>query len=221
MGASDMDRSLIKAKRKLFSSLSRNIRCVPIIRAMEQVPRERFVPPESRHMSYLDLPLAIGEGQTISQPYIVAFMIKELGLRGHERVLEVGTGSGYQAAILSVLVPQGRVVTVELIPVLAERAGTLIKELGYNNVEVKLAGPALGCPERGPFDAIIVSAASPKLPEFLASQLAVGGRLVIPVGTLEQQELVYASRTDEGLSLRMLGPCRFVPLIGREAFPKL
>ena len=220
MGASDMDRSLIKAKRKLFSSLSRNIRCVPIIRAMEQVPRERFVPPESRHMSYLDLPLAIGEGQTISQPYIVAFMIKELGLRGHERVLEVGTGSGYQAAILSVLVPQGRVITVELLPVLAERAGTLLKELGYNDVEVKLAGPELGCPELGPFDAIIVSAASPKLPEFLASQLAVEGRLVIPVGTLEQQELVYASRTDEGLSLRMLGPCRFVPLIGREAFPK-
>ena len=216
-----MDRSLNKAKKKLFRRLLRNIHCEPIIRAMEQVPREWFVPPESRHMSYLDLPLAIGEGQTISQPYIVAFMIKELGLRGHERVLEVGTGSGYQAAILSVLVPQGRVATVELIPVLAERAGTLLGELGYNNVEVKLAGPALGCPERGPFDAIIVSAASPKLPEFLVSQLAVGGRMVIPVGTLEQQELVYASRTDEGLSVRMLGPCRFVPLIGREAFPKL
>ena len=185
-----MDRSLIKAKGKLFSSLSRNIRCESVMRAMEQVPREWFVPPESRHMSYLDVPLAIGEGQTISQPYIVALMIRELGLRGHERVLEVGTGSGYEAAILSVLVPQGRVVTVELIPVLAERAGALLKELGYDNVEVNLAGPALGCPERGPFDAIIVSAASPKLPEFLVSQLAVGGRLVIPVGTLEQQELV-------------------------------
>ena len=170
-----MDRSLIKARRKLFSSLSRNIRCEPIIRAMEQVPRERFVPTESRHMSYLDLPLAIGEGQTISQPYIVGLMIKELSLRGHERVLEVGTGSGYEAAILSVLVPQGRVVTVELIPVLAERAGTLLGELGYNNVDVKLAGPELGCPKRGPFDAIIVSAASPKLPEILVSQLAVGG----------------------------------------------
>ena len=220
MDASDMDRGLIRAKRKLFSSLSRNIRCEPVIRAMEQVPRERFVPLESRHMSYLDQPLGIGEGQTISQPYIVALMIKELGLLGHERVLEVGTGSGYQAAILSTLVPQGRVVTVELIPVLVEGAGTLLKALGYNNVEVKLAGPALGCAERGPFDAIIVSAASPKLPEFLVSQLAVGGRLVIPVGTLEQQELVYASRTDEGLSVRMLGPCRFVPLFGREAFPK-
>ena len=215
-----MYKSLIEDKRKLFSSLSRKLRCKPVIRAMEQVPRERFVPAESRHMSYLDLPLAIGEGQTISQPYIVALMIKALGLLGHERVLEVGTGSGYQAAILSVLVPQSQVVTVELIPVLAGRAGTLLKELGYYNVDVELAGPVLGCPERGPFDAIIVSAGSPKLPEFLVSQLAVGGRLVIPVGTLEQQELVYASRTDEGLSLRMLGPCRFVPLIGREAFPK-
>ena len=221
MGTDHMDKSLTKAKKKLFSSLSRNIRCEPIIRAMEQVPRERFAPLESRHMSYSDLPLAIGEGQTISQPYIIALMIRELGLRGHESVLEVGAGSGYQAAILSVLVPQGRVVTVELIPVLAERAGTLLKDLGYENVEVNLAGPALGCPERGPFDAIIVSAASPKLPEFLVSQLAVGGRLVIPVGTLDQQELVFASRTDEGLSVRMLGPCRFVPLIGREAFPQL
>ena len=221
MSAGDVDKSLIKAKKKLFGGISRNIRCKTTIHAMEQVPREMFVPLESRHMSYLDLPLAIGEGQTISQPYIVALMIKALGLRGHERVLEVGAGSGYQAAILSVLVPQGRVVTMERIPVLAERAARLLKELGYDNVEVKLAGPELGCPERGPYDAIIVSAASPKLPEFLVSQLAVGGRLVIPVGTLDQQDLVFASRTDEGLSVRMLGPCRFVPLIGREAFPKI
>ena len=220
MDASHLDKSLIKAKKKLFSRLSREIRCDPVIKAMEQIPRERFVPAESRHMSYSDQPLAIGEGQTISQPYIVAMMLKEVGLHSSERVLEVGTGSGYQAAILSLLVPQGRVVTVELIPLLAERAGELLSEMGHDNVEVKLAGPALGCPERGPFDAIVVSAASPKLPEFLVSQLAPGGSLVIPVGSLEQQELVHASRTDEGLSVRMLGPCRFVPLIGREAFPK-
>ena len=187
---------------------------------MERVPRERFVLPENRHMSYLDLPLGIGEGQTISQPYIVALMIAALGLRSDDKVLEVGTGSGYQAAILSTLVPQGTVCSVELVPPLAERARNLLRELSYNNVRIELAGPTLGSPDRAPFHAIIVAAASPKLPESLVSQLAVGGTLVIPVGTLEQQDLVHAVRTDEGLSLRMLGPCRFVPLIGREAFPQ-
>ena len=172
-------------------------------------------------MAYLDLPLGIGEGQTISQPYIVALMVAALGLQSHERVLEVGTGSGYEAAILSLLVPQGRVCTVELVPSLAERARNLLLELGYDDVRVELAGPTLGCSDHAPFDAIIVAAASPKLPESLVSQLAVGGRLVIPVGTLEQQHLVHAIRTDEGLSVRMMGPCRFVPLIGREAFPQI
>ena len=214
-----MDKNLIKARKSLFSSLWRNMRAESVIRAMERVPRERFVPPESRHMAYLDTPLSIGEGQTISQPYIVALMAAALGLRGRDRVLEVGTGSGYQAAILSLLVPQGRVVSVELVPVLAERARGILRELGYGNVEVQAAGPTMGCPGRAPFDAIIVAAASPRLPKSLLSQLAPGGRLVIPVGTLEQQDLVQVLRTDEGLSISMLGPCRFVPLIGWEAFP--
>ena len=169
-------------------------------------------------MAYLDLPLSIGEGQTISQPYIVALMVAALGLHSDDRVLEVGTGSGYQAAILSALVPQGEVCAVELVPRLAEQARKLLRVLDYNNVRVEMAGPTLGCPDHAPFDAIIVAAASPKLPESLVSQLAVGGTLVIPVGTLEQQDLVHAVRTDEGLSVRMLGPCRFVPLIDREAF---
>ncbi len=216
-----MEKNLVKSRRHLFSSLRRNMRCESVIRAMEQVPRERFVPPESRHMAYLDLPLSIGEGQTISQPFIVALMIASMGLRGHEKVLEVGTGSGYQAAILSLLVPQGRVFTVERVPVLADRSRDLLRELTYHNVNAELAGPTLGCPDQAPFDAIVVAAASPKLPESLISQLAVGGTLVVPVGTLEQQELVQAFRTDEGVSIRMLGPCRFVPLIGREAFPKI
>ena len=215
-----MDKNLDKSRKSLFRSLWRNVRSESVIRAMEQVPRERFVPPESRHMAYLDLPLSIGEGQTISQPYIVALMAAALGLRGRERGLEVGTGSGYQAAILSLLAPRGRVVSVELVPVLAERARGLLWELGYNNVEVRAAGPTMGCPSRAPYDAIVVAAASPRLPESLVSQLAPGGRLVIPVGTLEQQDLVQALRTDEGLSVSMLGPCRFVPLIGREAFPE-
>ena len=213
-----MDKNHGKARKRLFSSLRRNVRCDSVVRAMEQVPRERFVPPESCHMAYLDLALSIGEGQTISQPYIVALMISALALQGHENVLEVGTGSGYQAAVLSLLVPRGRVVTVELIPVLAQQARELLGDLGCRNVSVEQAGSVLGCPGRAPYDAIIVAAASPKLPESLMSQLAVGGRLVIPVGTLKEQELVQAMRTDEGISVSMLGHCRFVPLIGREAF---
>lgn len=216
-----MERSRDSTRRQLFSNLRRNLRSESVIRAMEQVPRERFVPLESRHMAYLDMPLSIGEGQTISQPYIVALMIAALGLRGHEKVLEVGTGSGYQAAILSLVVPRGRVVGVELVPVLARQARDLLKDLDFHNVTVEQAGDTLGCSRLAPFDAIIVAAASPKLPESLISQLAVGGRLVIPVGTLQQQELVQALRTDEGISISMLGPCRFVPLIGKEAFPKI
>jgi len=200
--------------------LLRNISSETVIRAMEQVPRERFVPQDSRHMAYLDLPLSIGEGQTISQPYIVAMMTEAMELSGGDRVLEIGTGSGYQTAILSALTPRGRVVTMERVPALMQQARQRLEELGYRNVEVQLAGSSLGCPSKGPYDAIIVTAAAPRLPKSLISQLAIGGRLVIPVGTLSQQELVQARRTDEGLSLRVLGPCRFVPLLGAEAFPQ-
>ena len=215
-----MDRSQVDPKRELFRKLLRNIPSETVIRAMEQVPRELFVPQDSRHMAYLDLPLSIGEGQTISQPYIVAMMTEAMELSGGDRVLEIGTGSGYQTAILSALTPRGRVVTMERVPALMQQARQRLEELGYRNVEVQLAGSSLGCPSKGPYDAIIVTAAAPRLPESLLSQLAIGGRLVIPVGTLSQQELVQARRTDEGLSLRVLGPCRFVPLLGAEAFPQ-
>jgi len=215
-----MDRSQVDSKRELFRKLLRNISSETVIRAMEQVPRERFVPQDSRHMAYLDLPLSIGEGQTISQPYVVAMMTEAMELSGGDRVLEIGTGSGYQTAILSALTPRGRVVTMERVPALMQQARQRLEELGYRNVEVQLAGSSLGCPSKGPYDAIIVTAAAPRLPESLLSQLAIGGRLVIPVGTLSQQELVQARRTDEGLSLRVLGPCRFVPLLGAEAFPQ-
>jgi protein-L-isoaspartate(D-aspartate) O-methyltransferase len=214
-----MDSSLAKSREKLFRSLRSRIRSKAVIEAMEWVARERFVPPDRRHLAYQDVALGIGEGQTISQPYIVALMLEALDLRGYEKVLEVGTGSGYQAAVLSHLVPHGSVFTVELVPVLAQRAAEQLRELGHNNITVLPAGPVLGCPEHRPFDAIVVAAASPKLPKSLASQLSVGGRMIIPVGTLDQQELVFALRTDEGLTLRMLGPCRFVPLLGPEGFP--
>ena len=220
-----MQIDLISSKKNLFKNLSKAIGSKSVIEAMESVPREMFLPPDSRHMAYLDIALGIGEGQTVSQPYIVALMTKALGLKGTERVLEVGTGSGYQAAVLSVLTgrgqtPHGKIITVELIPSLARRAGALLAKLGYANVEVREAGPTLGCPSLGPFDAIIVAAAAPRLPESLIGQLAVGGRLVAPVGTKESQELIQALRTGEGISIQALGPCRFVPLIGEEAFPK-
>ena len=215
-----MDRRRVDPKRELFRKLLRNIPSETVIRAMEQVPRDLFVPQDSRHMAYLDLPLSIGEEQTISQPYIVAMMTEALELSGGDRVLEIGTGSGYQTAILSALTPRGRVVSMERVPALMQQARQRLQELGYRNVEVQQAGSSLGCPSKGPYDAIIVTAAAPRLPESLLSQLAIGGRLVIPVGTLSQQELVQARRTDEGLSLRVVGPCRFVPLLGAEAFPQ-
>jgi len=215
-----MEIDLTDAKKNLFKSLSNAVGSKSVIEAMETVPRERFVPPESRHLAYSDIALAIGEGQTISQPYMVALMTKALGVKSTDRVLEVGTGSGYQAAVLSMLTPQGKVLTVELVPSLAKRAKELLAELGYGNVEVREAVPIIGCPASGPFDAIIVAAAAPRLPGSLIGQMAVGGRLVVPVGTRKNQELIQVLRTGEGLSIHTLGRCRFVPLIGEEAFSK-
>ena len=219
MQEKERNTKLAKARKKLFGSLSRAIRSKKVLWAMEQVPRDQFVPPDARDMAYLDIPLAIGEGQTISQPYIVAMMTDSLRLQPRDRVLEVGTGSGYQSAILAELVPEGQVVTVELVPVLRERARRILNGLGYSNIVVEPAGETLGCPVRGPYDAIIVTAAAPGLPESLLAQLAPGGRMVVPVGNLEHQELVQVLRTGEGISIRMLGPCRFVPLLGPEGFP--
>ncbi len=213
---------LARAKKKLLRSLGRQIASGAVLRAMAEVPRELFVPTESRHLAYEDVALSIGEGQTISQPYIVAMMTQALELRGNERVLEIGTGSGYQAAILSLMLPDSHLISTERVPVLAERARSLLQTLGYSNVTVELAGETLGVPHhgppRGPFDAIIVTAAAPNLPPSLTSQLAIGGRLVIPIGSLDRQELTQARRTDEGLSIHWLGTCRFVPLIGNDGF---
>ncbi|MBC8280225.1 MAG: protein-L-isoaspartate(D-aspartate) O-methyltransferase [Chloroflexi bacterium] len=214
-----MDENLLSDRQELFSNLRRKIKSVSVLDAMERVPREAFVPLAERPLAYLDIPLPIGEGQTISQPYIVAMMTEALQLRPTDRVLEVGAGSGYQAAVLAELVPQGHVVTVELIRKLAQRARRTLRDLNYKNVVVEYATEELGCAKRGPYDAIVVTAAAPSLSPTLIGQLAVGGRMVVPVGTLDEQELMCVLRTSEGVSVRMLGPCRFVPLIGREAFP--
>ena len=163
--------------------------------------------------------MSIGEDQTISQPYIVALITEALRLQPTDWVLELGTGSGYQAAVLAELVPDGNVVTVELVPSLAQQARATLAGLGYGNIVVEESIGSLGCPRLGPYDAIVVSAAAPALSPMLLRQLALGGRLVVPVGSRDQQELVCALRTGEGISLRMLGPCRFVPLIVHDAFP--
>jgi protein-L-isoaspartate(D-aspartate) O-methyltransferase len=209
---------LPREKDKLLKSLGRHIASEAVLKAMAEVPRQLFVPAESRHLAYRDIALSIGEGQTISQPYIVAMMTQALELEGGERVLEIGTGSGYQAAVLSRMLLEGHLFTVEIVPVLAERARALLQTLGYDNITVELAGETLGAPHHGPFDAIIVTAAAPNLPPSLTSQLAMGGRMVIPIGSLVNQELIQARRTEEGLSIRCLENCRFVPLIGREGF---
>ena len=213
------EKKLNSDRKELFSNLRRRIRSNSVTQAMLRVPREAFVPTGERHLAYLDMPLPIGGGQTISQPYIVALITEALRLQPADRVLEVGAGSGYQAAVLAELVPEGKVVTVEVVRSLAKQARDTLCDLGYKNVLVEDATEELGCPGRGPYDAIVVSAATPSLSPTLLSQLAVGGRMVVPVGSRDQQELVCALRTGEGISLRMLGPCRFVPLIGREAFP--
>ena len=214
----DSDKKLLSDRKTLFSSLRRKIRSVPVVRAMERVPREEFVSVWERPRAYRDEPLSIGEGQTISQPYIVARITEALRLQPTDRVLELGAGSGYQAAVLAELVTDGNVVTVELVPSLAQQARETLAGLGYRNIVVEESTGSLGCPRLGPYDAIVVSAAAPTLSPTLLSQLALGGRLVVPVGSRDQQELVCALRTGEGISLRMLGPCRFVPLIGHDAF---
>ena len=219
MAEQEFGKKLQSDRRALFISLRRFIRSQAVLKAMERVPRELFVPIAERSKAYMDIALAIGEGQTISQPYIVALITEALRLQPTDRVLEVGAGSGYQAAVLAELVPDSKIVTVELIRSLAQRARETLDRNGYMNVIVEDATEILGCPERGPYEAIVVSAAVPSLSPSLIAQLTVGGRMVVPVGDRDQQELICVLRTGEGVSLRMLGPCRFVPLLGREAFP--
>lgn len=214
----DTKHTLERDRKALFVELGKEIRTRAVLSAMERVPRELFVPPEVRHMAYHNNPLSIGSGQTISQPYMVARMTELLELRGRERVLEIGTGSGYQAAILSLLLPRGQLYTVERDLRLYESARKRLEELGYSNVAAEMATDALGAPGYAPFDAIIVTAACPRVPESLVAQLAVGGRLVAPVGPRDEQDLLLVRRTDEGASVYIMAKCRFVPLLGPDGF---
>jgi len=187
-----------------------------VLEALVKVPRHLFVPEALWHQAYSDRPLPIGYGQTISQPYIVALMTEALELQGDERVLEVGTGSGYQAAILAELAKQ--VYSVERMPELARRARRILDRLGYGNVLIRVGDGSKGWPERAPFDAIIVTAGAPKVPKALLQQLKVGGRMVIPVGDEHSQELLKIVRLKDGFQQEELGGCRFVKLIGEEGW---
>lgn len=207
---------LEKAKAELIKHFSWEIADKRVVEAMKRVPREAFVPQEYYYAAYEDRPLSIGFGQTISQPFIVALMIQALELKGDEKVLELGTGSGYEAAVLAELAKQ--VVTVEIIPELAESAKRVLEKLGYSNVEVHIAGKTLGWLEDAPYDAIIVSAGAPSIPQILLGQLSWGGRLVIPVGSHWQQELMKIRKDKEGNKVENLGACYFVPLIGEGAW---
>jgi protein-L-isoaspartate(D-aspartate) O-methyltransferase len=180
-----------------------------VLAAMREVPRHRFVPPEMAARAYDDTPLPIGYGQTISQPYIVAYMTQALEVRPEHRVLEIGTGSGYQAAVLARIAKE--VYTIEIVPELAARAAGILRELGYDRVHVREGDGYAGWPEHAPFDRVIVTAAPDHIPQPLVDQLAVGGRLVIPVGDVRQQMTIVTKTKDGVVERRTIG-VRFVPL---------
>jgi len=191
----------------------RGIKDARLIAAMKKIPRHLFVEEALQSQAYTDHPLPIGEKQTISQPYMVALMTEALLLTGKEKILEIGTGSGYQTAILAEMCE--KVFSVERIRPLAVRARKLLYELGYFNVEIKIFDGTFGWMEESPFDAILVTAGSPDIPQPLVDQIAIGGRLVIPVGDAFVQDLFRVTKTEEGVKREDLGGCRFVKLIGK------
>lgn len=197
--------------------LSRGINDPRVIDAMLRVPRHFFVEEGLHPQAYSDFPLPIGEGQTISQPFMVAYMTEVLKLRGTEKVLEVGTGCGYQAAVLSLVAD--RVFSIERISALVSRAKRTLDKLGYSKVLIRYGDGTLGWPEEAPFDAILVAAGSPEVPKALPLQLSPdGGRLVIPVGGEDSQELLMITRNGDNFDERRLGGCRFVKLIGKSGW---
>ncbi len=205
-----------KSRERLISRIGTEIRDKRVLEAMSRIPREKFVPPELQNSAYEDRPLPIGLGQTISQPLIVAMMTEALELTGKEKVLEIGTGSGYQTAILAELADT--VISVERLPELADAAGSLLKELGYANVTVHVAGKRLGWPDEAPYDAIITTAGAPEVPPDLIAQLKINGILIIPVGSRHLQELYKITRLKTKNKIQDLGGCRFVSLIGQGAW---
>ena len=203
-------------RARLIEGLAIEIRDRRVLEAMARIPRERFVPAESTRYAYEDRPLPIGLDQTISQPYIVALMTEGLELTGNEKVLEIGTGSGYQTAILAELARL--VVSTERLPQLLEIARKTLDSLGYKNIELHSAEKTLGWKVSAPYDAIIATAAAPHIPEELIAQLKIGGRMIIPVGSRYVQELCKLTRHRNRNEIQNLGACRFVSLIGQGAW---
>lgn len=205
-------------RRRMIGSqiVNRGVCDTRVLAAMTWTPREWFLAPHLARSAYDDGPLPIGSGQTISQPFIVALMTASLAPRRRERILEIGTGSGYQTAILSRLVRT--VFTVERRPDLLVEAEERFRRLGLTNIQTRLGDGAAGWPEEAPFDGILVTAAAPRVPDPLRDQLAPGGRLVIPLGDLASQDLVILRRTNQGIEERRAGGVRFVPLVSRLAF---
>ncbi len=200
-----------------LTGFGRGITNARVLAAMGKVPRQEFVPESLRGQAYQDSPLPIGHGQTISQPYIVAFMTEQLEPKASDRVLEIGTGSGYQAAVLAELVAQ--VYTIEIIEDLAKRAAADLKRLSYTNVHVRAGDGYKGWPEAAPFDAIIVTCAPEKVPQPLVDQLKDGGRMIIPIGRMWEQELVLLRKQGDKLERRAILPVRFVPMTGQSQTP--
>lgn len=208
----DFDRARARLIKKIGSEIKDN----RVLEVMSRIPRELFIPEEIRYQAYEDKPLPIGYGQTISQPYIIALMTEALDIQGNEKVLELGTGSGYQTAILAELARE--VITVERVPELAEPARTVLDKLGYKNIHIHIAGESLGRKQDAPFDAIMVTAGAPRVPDDLVAQLADGGHMVIPVGTRYMQELLKITKYRDKTTQQNLGGCRFVSLIGKDAW---
>lgn len=184
-----------------------------VLEAMRNVPRHKFMPKNLEDAAYEDNALPIGEGQTISQPFMVAIMTEKLGLNGGEKVLEIGTGSGYQSAVIAEIA--SKVITIEVVSALAERSRKLFDELGYKNIEMILGDGTLGYPKEAPFDAIIVTAAAPSIPKPLIEQLKDGGKLVIPVGEMFGQTLTVATKHGKKIDIEESIGCVFVPLVGK------
>lgn len=214
----DDDPMLQRALMVEWQLRRRGVMCPRVLSALLRVPRHLFVPLPAQELAYQDRPQFLVEGQTISQPFMVARMTEALALRSHERVLEVGTGSGYQAAVLAILTRE--VFTLERHALLADSARRCLESLGYGNVVVLQGDGSLGLPSAAPFDAILVAAAAPEVPAPLMEQLASEGRMIVPVGSPERQELVLVRREGEVFTRQPLERCVFVPLIGAAGWPE-